>query len=611
MKPGYALLFGVLSLVGGCAGPFVRSQSPEADEPTGPAGRTIGDVAVPFGMYPVRVESIGLITGLPDTGSDPEPGPQRAAILDEMKARGVAYPNQVLASPTTSLVLVQALLRPGIQKGDHFDVEVRVPARSGTTSLRGGRLMETRLKELAIAGGSIREGSPLALAGGPLLVDPSADEKDNRVALGRARVLGGGVALRTRPMGLVLKPDHRNVMVSSQVGTAVNRRFHSFDAGVQHGVAKPKDNEFIELAVHPRYKDNVDRYIQVVRAIAIRENSAQQLARLALVERQLLDPITAASAAIKLEAIGREGIPALKKGLVADDPEVRFYSAEALAYLDQPEAAKPLADAARDEPAFRAYALAALSAMDDFAAYEALRGLLDLPSAETRYGAFRSLWAMNSKDASIRGENLGGEFNYHVLATTGSPMVHVTRSYRPEVTLFGHEQRFSTPVVLEAGQHIIVNARDADHVTVSRFTPNEQDQKRVVTSSIDDCIRAIVELGGTYPDVVQALQQARTKHALPGKLAVDAVPSGGRSYLRSLAGREGESHDESEVTTASDAGVVVANPIPGLFSNRVSEPSPVDTSIASVDDSKDPADGEKKPPANKSFFAKMKGLGRQ
>ena len=49
-------------------------------------------------------------------------------------------------------------------------------------------------------------------------------------------------------------------------------------------------------------------------------------------------------------------------------------------------------------PAFRAFALAALSAMDDMAAYDALDQLLEVPSAETRYGAFRALWAMNPQD---------------------------------------------------------------------------------------------------------------------------------------------------------------------------------------------------------------------
>ena len=97
---------------------------------------------------------------------------------------------------------------------------------------------------------------------------------------------------------------------------------------------------------------------------------------------------------MQLEAIGSEGAETLLKGIQSNDPEVRFYSAEALAYLDRREAAEPLGQIAREQPAFRVFALTALSAMQDFSAYEQLRDLLSLPSAETRYGAFRSLWAM-------------------------------------------------------------------------------------------------------------------------------------------------------------------------------------------------------------------------
>ena len=65
-----------------------------------------------------------------------------------------------------------------------------------------------------------------------------------------------------------------------------------------------------------------------------------------------------------------------------------------------------LAQVARDEPAFRVNALAALSAMDDATAHDALRALLEVKSAETRYGAFRSLWAMNQHDPLLHDENL-------------------------------------------------------------------------------------------------------------------------------------------------------------------------------------------------------------
>ena len=65
-----------------------------------------------------------------------------------MQIRGIANPDTVLASGDVSLVMVEAYLRPGIQKGDHFDIELRVPSQSDTTSLRGGYLLETRLAEM-------------------------------------------------------------------------------------------------------------------------------------------------------------------------------------------------------------------------------------------------------------------------------------------------------------------------------------------------------------------------------------------------------------------------------------------------------------------------------
>ena len=37
------------------------------------------------------------------------------------------------------------------------------------------------------------------------------------------------------------------------------------------GMARAKTEKYVELAVHPRYKDNIDRYIQVVRAVSIQE----------------------------------------------------------------------------------------------------------------------------------------------------------------------------------------------------------------------------------------------------------------------------------------------------------------------------------------------------
>ena len=167
-----------------------------------------------------------------------------------MQTRGVANPNTVLASGNVSLVLVQGILRPGIQKGDHFDVEVRVPSQSETTSLRGGYLLETRLTETAVLGNQVHHGNLLALAKGPVMVDPTADPKKDRIALCRGRILGGGVCLKSRPLGLVLTArTHQERATNSvaQVANAVNKRFHTFQNGVKTGMAKAKTDQYIEL----------------------------------------------------------------------------------------------------------------------------------------------------------------------------------------------------------------------------------------------------------------------------------------------------------------------------------------------------------------------------
>lgn len=533
MKSWLPVVLGAVVLGGGCSvwnGLALRSQSPEPLEPPSPEVTRIGDIAVPYGMFPVVLENVGLVTGLRGTGSDPKPGPQRSALVSMMQNRGVSSPNAILASNNASLVLVRAVIRPGIQKGDRFDVEVRVPSNSDTTSLRGGYLLETDLKEMAILDEKITPGNTYGRAEGPVLVDPSADPKTDRVNACRGRILGGGVALKSRPLALVLKPGHQSVFHSARIETAVNKRFHLYEKGLKVGVAKAKTNEYVELRLHPRYKDNVQRYVAVVRSIALKETETERNERLQLLAKQLLDPITASRAALELEAMGKQGVDVLKKGLQADDPEVRFYAAEALAYLDETAAAVPLGEAARDVPAFRAFALAALSAMNDYAAAEQLHQLLQSPSAETRYGAFRALWAMNPSDPVIRGENLGGQFSYHVVDSAQPPMIHVTRSRRPEIVLFGRDQQLAPPLALEAGNQILVTSRQPGEVVVSKFSVHEADQKRVVSTHVDEVIRAIVELGGTYPDVVQALQQAKAAGALSSRFEVDALPEAGRPY---------------------------------------------------------------------------------
>jgi len=513
--------------------PLLRQQSPESNlnGDLTSSSTLVSHVAHPYGLGYVKLEAVSMAAGLAGTGEDPAPSPQRAALMDEMQRREVENPKQVLASPDTALVLVRGFLRPGIQAGDRFDIEVRTSLRSVATSLRGGNLLETRLSEMAVLGNQIRKGHMMAVAKGAILVDPTADSDEKSALSTKGRVLGGGIVTKSRNLGLILDHDRQSVRLSQKVGKAINNRFHSYIEGQKRGVATPKTDEFVELALHPRYKDNVSRYMRVVRSLALDESALERQSRLQLLRTQLLDPVTSATAALRLEAIGGdEGTEVLMEGLSSEDPEVRNYAAEALAYLDVTDAVPILAQVAREEPAFRVAALAALSAMDDGSAYDELRGLLGVKSAETRYGAFRAMTSMAPTDAFVRGEDMQGMFTYHVLDIPGPPMIHATSSHRPEIVLFGAQHRLRLPLVLDAGPKILVNGLSGGEIKVSQF--GGATQQRIVSTEIEAVIRAIVELGGSYPDVVQMLQQAKESGALTSRFRVNALPEGGREFTR-------------------------------------------------------------------------------
>ena len=568
-------LAGSAAALSGCATPLMRGQTPEADALAEIKQLDlVGDSTRPYGLNWLKLESVALVTNLPNTGSDPPPGDARERLKAEMMTHQIREADKILASPTTSLVICTAYLPPGVQKGDTFDVQIRVPHRSETTSLRGGWLMQTRLRQIAMLGGSVHSGSIDGLAQGDLTVDAVFDGTDDKVLETRARVLGGGVSAISRPLGLAIAKDGASVRMSTLIGSAINNRFHTFEAGVKKGVAVPKRDNYIELAVSPRYKHNLARYLRVIRNIIVRESPVERVERLQLLEKKLQEPATAPLASLQLEALGNEGIPALKTGIAASDPEVRFYAAEALAYLDQSEAAAALGQAARDEAAFRWHALTALASMTHVSALEALNDLLHAASVETRYGAFRALRTRNAADPATKGELLEQKFRYHVIPTTGEPLVHVARSRRPEIVVFGHEQHIKPPKFLFAGREIMVTALENGEIKVGRFQAGQDTQYETCSTELDKVIRTIVKLGGGYADVIQCLQEAKKAGCLEARLAVEALPKPNRKFYRDDDPLPEAPADEGETDPASGAVAQASAEVPVGEVRQAATPAP-------------------------------------
>jgi len=188
-----------------------------------------------------------------------------------------------------------------------------------------------------------------------------------------------------------------------------------------------------------------------------------------------------------------------------------------------------------------------------------------------------------------------------VLDTSGPLLIHVTRSRRPEVVLFGLDQCLRTPLALEAGNHILVTGSKPDEIAVSKFMVNEPDQKRMVSNRIDEVVRAIVELGGTYPDVVQALQQAKASGVLASRFEIDALPEAGRFYRRETAGDDDQKDTKDRVADKSA-------PSPGNVDDWSTTHNSGTDDKSGKKASSEPDSG-KSPHPVRSFFAKMTGRG--
>jgi len=445
--------------------------------------------------------------------------------------------------------------------------------------------MKTDLSEMAMIADRVRVGHVVARAKGPILVS-SSDSVSRAAAPRGGKVLGGAASRKHRDLTIFLKNRFRRVSMSRRIADRIGRRFYSYNRyGVREPLAEAKTDRKIVLKIDPRYRDNFPRYLEVIRRIAVRESDIRRQLRMQRLADELRKPATAREAALQLEAIGRSAIPFLRPALNDELPEVRFHAAMALAYLNDESGVSVLGEAAREERAFRVYALAALAALDHAESLLMLRRLL-LPawhchnaacanhgqrveggcaacgrpgelkqSGELQYGAFRALWTVDRHDSAIRGERLNDEFNLHIVRSAGRPMIHVTQVQRAEIVLFGGDQRLRTPIAVKAGSRTWVTATGgSDTVVVSRYEVGRPDRRRVVSTRIADVIRALSEIGATYPDVAGMLVEADRQRNIPGGIRVDALPRAGRVYFRQDRGTEAASRRSRQ-----------AGPAPNLF----------------------------------------------
>ena len=535
---GTIILTGV-ALNCGCKNIVNRAQSPDepmavskaADDEEERQQTYIGQTCHFWGATTTAIEGLTLVTGLNETGSNPSPSKQRADLIKELASRPeVKNAKQLVADMSTEVVLIRGRLPPGIRKGEPFDIEIQALRDTEATSLEGGTATQCRLRPQARLGRSVKQGHVKGLAKGKLITDSAFSTRDDESTTLRGIIPGGGIAAEDRDMGLKLTGDTVHPKTTTEIARAINKRFTVVGRDGRLGAAEAKTDRVVNLLVPDKYKLNVGRYIHVLRNLAYSETSNARVNRMELLDQMMSSPADAERAALRLEALGRDGQPALKRALSNEDAEVRFHAAQALAYQDQSDGAEVLKLAARDEPAFRALALTALATLDSSAADEALNELLNMPSAETRYGAFFALRAKPSQSPEIAGEWVGDSFHLHEIESNADPMLHFSKAKRAEIVVFDGDQTVSKDF-LYVGSGLTVRAISPDTLRISRYRANGSDSRKKCSTRVIDLITTLADEGVGYGEMLKMFREAKQSDSLNSRLVVHAMPRSDRDYV--------------------------------------------------------------------------------
>lgn len=544
----------------GCSHQQTRLQSAEEGEHERYGVKTVGDVCIVGNADPTPVVGVGLVEGLEGTGGDCPPSEYRTRLENQLRKEGVKDLKKVLSDPSNALVVVTAQIPPGANKGDPIDVNLTLPKGSFATSLRGGTLRKCVLYNYA----SVRSltpthtgpdvsfvGHPIARAEGPVLVGFGDGDEESR--LKRGRIWNGGRCQIPAPFTLQMNPDKQFARISELIAQRVNDRFRTAPADAERdAIAKARDNFAVLLRVPPEYRFNVPHFLRVVRLIPLTEvpdapaNAAEGAEPKSYRQRlaeDLRDPAHTVTAALRLEALGEHSLPVLKAGLGSGHPLVRFCSAEALAYLGSAAGAEELARAARAEALFQAFALTALASLDENASKNKLAELMTTSSDDVvRYGAFRALRASLERGGdedrfAVAGELLNDSFWLHKVAPEAEPLVHVSSSRRAEVVLFGKPAELQPEFSLMAGEFIITAGPDDRQCWVRRIPLKGPKARKQSSLRLEDVLRAVADLGGAYPEVLELLQQMQSAQCLNCAVRCDAVPKPATVYELARLGK--------------------------------------------------------------------------
>jgi len=426
--------------------------------------KTIGDLAEIVAFNPIPVKGIGLVVGLPNTGSSECPQQVRDYLIQYIMTQlGPKNVNaeRMINSLDTAVVVVEGLVPPGASKYQPFDVTVSALPNTQTTSLNGGRLYTTELKLIARVDESIESSKTLALAAGPVYIDNLAQTKPDPRA---GRVLGGGRSLQDYQVMLaMLKPDFQTTAI---IRNRINQRFG-------RDVASAASPEIIYLSVPRKFKDRKERFIELVKSLYIATAAANEDAHINSLIESLRTDTDKAKYETAIEAIGKNAIAKLLPLMDSADEQTKFSAARCLLAIGDDDTLKVLRDYAQNpDSTFR---VAAIQAIGDYANKSDVVSLMGRlvrdKNFDVRYNAYKYLQKYG--DLSIIHTEVAEDFYIDQLIALSPKTIYVSRTRQAGIVLLGAPIKCQKDIYVESDDgSIIINALpNEDRVSIMRTHP--------------------------------------------------------------------------------------------------------------------------------------------
>lgn len=480
---------------------------------------TIAAETILDGYNAVQVFGNGLVVGLDGTGASDIPPSVRAFMLATAARHGIGQesmgwgevtPAQLIDSPNSAVVVVEAIVPPGAVKGTRFDVNVFAYPTSSTSSLEGGRLYTTALIPRVLPDDTVQllpptgsqQPATLAEASGPLLLNPFAEPGStarDTINLRSGRIPYGGVVSKDLPLKLrLIAPSHARALL---IQDAINTRWPR-EPGQPNDTAHGENDEAIAIHVPPSFSHRTREFAELLLHTTIRQTAAEQVAM--TIRRHLLaNPADAEHASWRWRALGPRSIPAIRDLYDSPDELPRMAALRAGALLDDALAAEPLIEMARNGSAgARREAIELLAQMQLNPVIDvALRELVNDGDVQIRLAAYEAL--VKRGDPSVRRFSVDDKFVVDVV-DAAKPMIYVTLQGMPRLAIFGEALAIDRPVTVSAWSRRFMIRGDSEDPTVEVYF-RAPDALEGVIHEVEPDLAGFIRFLGHTPVVQQPL----------------------------------------------------------------------------------------------------------